>query len=54
MIAEEIDVLGLSEFVEYGPDGEVESIRYGNMVSLAFKAIQELSAELNELKKRIN
>lgn len=52
MIAEEIDVLGLSEFVEYGPDGEVESIRYGNMVSLAFKAIQELTARLEALENK--
>ena len=54
LIAEEVHDTGLTEFVQYNEDGEPDALSYGNMVSLAFKAIQELSAELNELKKRIN
>lgn len=48
-IAEEVDEAGLSEFVEYGPEGSIESVRYGNMVSLAFKAIQDLAAKVTAL-----
>jgi hypothetical protein len=49
MIAEELDALGLTEFVEYGADNQVEAIRYGNMVSLCVKAIQEQQALIIQL-----
>jgi hypothetical protein len=42
LIAEELDELGLDEFVVKDKDGEVEAIHYGNMVALLTKAIQEL------------
>ena len=53
MIAEELDALGLTEFVEYGADNQVEAIRYGNMVSLCIKAIQEQQALITSLTARI-
>lgn len=53
MIAEELDALGLTEFVEYGADNQVEAIRYGNMVSLCIKAIQEQQALITAMTARI-
>jgi hypothetical protein len=53
MIAEELDALGLTEFVEYGAENQVESIRYGNMVALLTKAIQEQQALITTLTDRI-
>jgi len=49
-IAEEIDALGLSEFVQYADDGSPDALAYGNMVSLLAKAIQELKAEFDAYK----
>jgi hypothetical protein len=42
LIAEEVDALGLTEFVQYADDGSPDALAYGNMVSLCVKAIQEL------------
>ena len=53
LIAEEIHKIGLTEFVQYAEDGSPDSIAYGNMVSLAFKAIQEQQAIIEELKARL-
>jgi hypothetical protein len=48
-IAEEIDQLGLSEFVNYrNDDGTPDAIDYGNMVSLLTKAIQELNKKFDD------
>jgi hypothetical protein len=52
-IAEEIDALGLKEFVEYDSEGNPDSLAYGNMVSLLTKAIQEQQAIITDLKSRI-
>ena len=59
LIAEEVHELGLTEFVQYAEDGSPDALSYGNMIALAFKAIQELSAkvdaqaaEINELKNK--
>jgi hypothetical protein len=52
LIAEEIEDLGLTEFVQYAEDGTPDALAYGNMVTLAFKAIQELQAQINELKNK--
>ena len=49
LIAEEVNDLGLSEFVEYGADDTPEGLAYGAMVSLLIKAVQEL-IEINNLK----
>jgi len=47
LIAEEVDAAGLTEFVQYAEDGSPDALSYGNMVSLAFKAIQELNAKVD-------
>ena len=52
LIAEEIHELGLSEYVQYAEDGTPDALAYSNMVALAFKAIQELKAEIDELKNK--
>ena len=44
LIAEEVHATGLTEFVQYAEDGSPDALAYGNMVALAFKAIQELKA----------
>ena len=50
LIAEEVHEIGLTEFVQYAKDGSPDALHYGNMVSLAFKAIQELKAEFDAYK----
>jgi hypothetical protein len=45
-IAEEIDELGLNEFVVYAKDGTPNALAYQNMVTLLTKAIQELNEKL--------
>jgi hypothetical protein len=52
LIAEEVHDLGLTEFVQYAEDGTPDALAYQNMVALAFKAIQELKAEIDELKAK--
>lgn len=53
LIAEEVDAVGLNEFVQYAPDGSPDALHYGNMVSLAVKAIQELNAKVEALEARV-
>ena len=53
LIAEEVDSAGLKEFVQYAEDGTPDALSYGNMVALAFKAIQELKAELDSVKAEL-
>jgi hypothetical protein len=43
-IAEEVDALGLTEFVQYADDESPDALAYGNMVALLTKAIQEQQA----------
>jgi hypothetical protein len=52
LIAEEVHELGLTEFVQYAEDGSPDALSYSNMVSLLVKAIQELKAEIDELKNK--
>lgn len=53
LIAEEVHAAGLTEFVQYGPDGTPDALAYGNMVSLAFKAIQQLAARVEALEAQL-
>jgi hypothetical protein len=53
LLAEEVHEAGLTEFVQYAEDGTPDALSYGNMVSLAFKAIQELKAELDTVKAEL-
>ena len=52
LIAEEVHDLGLTEFVQYAEDGTPDALAYSHMVALLTKAIQELKAEINELKNK--
>ena len=53
LIAEEVHDAGLTEFVQYADDESPDALAYGQMVSLAFKAIQELKAELDATKAEV-
>jgi hypothetical protein len=53
LIAEEVHDAGLTEFVQYDEDGMPDALAYANMVSLAFKAIQEQQALIQSLTDRI-
>jgi hypothetical protein len=52
-IAEEIDALGLTEFVQYAEDGTPDALQYPHFVALLVKAIQEQQAQIEELKQLI-
>ena len=49
LIAEEVHDAGLIEFVDYNSNNEPDALRYGNMVSLCIKSIQQLSAKFETL-----
>jgi hypothetical protein len=51
LIAEQIHEIGLTEFVHYAKDGSPDALAYQNMVALLTKAVQELKAEIDTLKK---
>ena len=51
--AEDVHDIGLTEFVDYNDDNEPDAIAYGNMVSLAAKAIQELAAKVTVLETKV-
>jgi hypothetical protein len=53
LIAEEVHEAGLTEFVQYAEDGTPDALSYGNMVSLAFKAIQEMKSIIDDQAARI-
>jgi hypothetical protein len=53
LIAEDLHKQGLSEFVVYDEENQPDAIHYGNLVSLAFKAIQELEAKVASLEAQI-
>jgi hypothetical protein len=50
LIAEQIDEIGLTEFVEYNDEGQPDAVHYSAMTALLVKAIQELKAENDTLK----
>jgi hypothetical protein len=54
LIAEEVDAIGLTEFVQYAEDGSPDALAYGNMVSLLAKAIQEQQKLIENLTTRLN
>jgi hypothetical protein len=54
LIAEEVHAAGLTEFVQYNQEQQPEGLSYGNMVALAFKAIQEQQAIIEDLKARVS
>jgi hypothetical protein len=48
-IAEEVKELGLEEYIDYDQEGEVVSLKYGQMTALLCKAIQEQQALITQL-----
>ena len=53
-IAEEIDELGLKEFVQYNDENnEPEGLNYGNITAILVKAIQEMNTKLDEQNQTI-
>ena len=54
LIAEEIEELGLKEFVVYEEDGSPKSLAYASMVTLLTKAIQEQQAMIISLQDRLD
>jgi hypothetical protein len=53
LIAEDLDEQGLKEYVSYDDEGRPDAIHYGNLVALAFKAIQELEAKVAALEAQV-
>jgi len=53
LIAEEVDSVGLTEFVQYAADGTPDALAYSNMVALAFNAIKELNAKVEALQAKV-
>lgn len=53
LVAEEVHEAGLTEFVQYAEDGSPDALFYANMVSLAFKSIQEQQAQIETLKAEV-
>jgi hypothetical protein len=53
LIAEEVDAIGLTEFVQYADDGSPDSLAYSHMVSLLVKAIQEQQVQIQALQTEI-
>jgi hypothetical protein len=53
LIAEEVDEVGLKEFVVYDKDGSPDALDYSHMVALAFKAIQEQDVQIKSLTARL-
>lgn len=53
LIAEEVHEAGLHEFVVYDDNNQPDALHYAPMVSLAFKAIQELNAKVTALEAKV-
>jgi hypothetical protein len=52
-IADEVDEAGIKELVQYGAENEIEGFSYDRMTAVLVKAIQELKAEVDSLKKQL-
>ena len=46
LIADEVDAAGITELVNYGPDGQVEGFQYDRLTVVLLKEIQSLRARL--------
>lgn len=51
-IAEEVDEAGLTEFVDYNPEGQPDALHYANMNALLTKALQEAIARIEILEAK--
>jgi len=54
LIAEEVNELGLHEFIRYDEHGNPYSIPYDNLSALFINAIKELKAENDLLRARLD
>lgn len=52
-IAEEVEALGLTEFVQYDGDSQPDALSYANMTALIVKAVQELAEKVELLTTRL-
>lgn len=53
LIAEDVDKLGLKEFVAYDNKGRPDQVYYQHMIALLVSAIQEQQKQINFLKKKL-
>jgi hypothetical protein len=53
-VAEEIDALGLSDFVEYDADGAPSSIRYDRLTAALVPLLQAQQQQINDLTARLD
>ncbi len=51
LLAEDLDTIGLNEFVEYNKDGQPDAISYSKIVVLLINAIKELNSKIEDIKK---
>jgi hypothetical protein len=51
--AEQLDEIGLQEFVVHDDDGRPDAIRYPQLTSLTVAAIQDLAAQIDALTQRV-
>ena len=52
-IAEEVDELGMKEYVTYDSDGRPDGLNYAQMTAILTKAVQDLKRQNDELAKRL-
>ena len=52
-IAEEIDELGMTEFVDYDEEGKPDALNYANMTALLVKSIQDQQKQIQDQQKQI-
>jgi len=52
-IAEEVDAIGMDEYVIKNSEGQPDALNYGQMVALLVNGIKELSAKVDELEEKI-
>jgi hypothetical protein len=52
-IAEEVHDAGLTEFVEYNPEGQPDSLHYSHMTAVLTKALQESINKIETLEARV-
>ena len=53
-IAEEVDAIGMDEYVVRNSEGKPDALNYGQMVALLVNGIKDLSAKVEELEKKVH
>jgi hypothetical protein len=52
-IAEEVDAIGMDEYVIKNSEGQPDALNYSQMVALLVNGIKELSAKVEELEEKM-